>query len=429
LLYWIAGLCWSAVAAIMPAAADARPAGAGVAAPELGLIELMERRLELMPQVAAYKWHNRQPVQDPAREAVVVAEARTEALRHGLVPETVERLFVVQMEAARAVQSWWLDAWAAGRAEPPPAPDLAGAVRPALSALGGQIVAAAAETARAPWVAGRVPGSAPEPGLPFAVPGLDDGQRRALLDAVTGLAVYPDRLAQILATGRLRIGTTGDYAPFSHREDGAAEFVGIDIDLGHDLAAALGVEPEFVLTSWPDLVDDLQAGRFDIAMSGVSRTLVRQRVGFQTAPYYADGKTPIARCAEQARFDTLEEIDRAGIRVVVNPGGTNERFVDERIGQAQKVLHPDNRTIFAELLAGRADVMFTDRIEVELQSRRHPELCGTMAADLTYQEKAYLLPQDPAWLEFVDTWLALRLAEGAVDAAFAARGFERRPPR
>jgi cyclohexadienyl dehydratase len=394
----------------------------------------MHQRLELMPQVAAYKWHHHQPVQDPEREALVIAEARREALRYGLVPDSVERLFQAQMEAARAVQSWWMAEWQAGRAEPPPAPDLAGSIRPELLRLGSEIVAAAAQAAeRGDLGAADSGDGATSEDLPggrvFELPGLDATERRNLRAAAAAVQAFPDRLTQILSTGRLRIGTTGDYAPFSHRADGVAEFAGIDIDLGRDLAAALGVEAEFVLTSWPALADDLVAGRYDIAMSGVSRTLARQRIGLLSVPYYADGKTPIARCAERTRFDSLEEIDSPGVRVVVNPGGTNERFVDERIRHADKVLHPDNRTIFAELLAGRADVMFTDRIEVDLQTRLHPELCSTMARNLSYQEKAYLLPRDPVWLEFVDTWLELRLAEGRVDEVFAAHGFQRSPPR
>ena len=386
------------------------------------LFELIDRRLALMEQVAAYKWQHRQPVEDLAREAVVVAEAADLALRHGLVPQTVERLFLVQIEAAKEIQRHWFGKWQAG-AVAPVAPDLAATVRPELLRLGEAIVAAAAP---------RQPGEGVLPGLDRATfdrlvstPGLSADSRDALYAAALQIEAFPHRLAQILATGRLRIGTTGDYAPFSHRDDGATAFSGIDIDLGHDLAAALGVQAEFVLTSWPGLLADLAAGRFDIAMSGVSRTLPRQRLGFLSQPYYADGKTPIARCAERRRFGSLAGIDRAGVRVVVNPGGTNERFVDERIRAATKVLHPDNRTIFAEILEGRADVMFTDRIEVALQSARNPALCSTMKGNLTYQEKAYLMPQDPHWLAFVDTWLALRLAEGGVDAAFLAHGFER----
>ena len=45
-----------------------------------------------------------------------------------------------------------------------------------------------------------------------------------------------------------------------------------------------------------------------------------------------------------------------------------------------------------------------------------------MSGNLNYQEKAYLLPPDVVWKEFVDTWLSLRLADGTVAAAFRAHG-------
>jgi cyclohexadienyl dehydratase len=405
----------------------AAPDPAATPAPGDDLVALLARRLALMPQVAAHKWRHDQPIEDPEREAVVIAESADLALRHGLVPETVVQLFGAQIDAAKAVQSYWIGEWRAGRAEPPPAADLAAEIRPELSRLGEAIIAAAA--------AGNASRAATSmPGTPAADPldrivGLDDAHRDALFAAANAVRAFPNRLDQIVATGRLRIGTTGDYAPFSERTAPDVEVAGIDVDLARDLAAALGVSVEFVPTTWPTLEADLATGRYDIAMSGVSRTLARQRAGFLSAPYHADGKTPIGRCADRAEHDSLAAIDRPDVRVVVNPGGTNERFVDERVTRAQKIVHPDNRTIFTELLEDRADVMFTDRIEVELQARLHPELCALLSDNLTYQEKAYLLPRDPVWLEYVDTWLALRIAEGTVDAAFAAHGATRHPPR
>jgi hypothetical protein len=92
-------------------------------------------------------------------------------------------------------------------------------------------------------------------------------------------------------------------------------------------------------------------------------------------------------------------------------------------------VHADNRTVFEEIAQGRADVMFTDRIEVEQVVQRLPALCAALAEDLTYQEKSYLLPQDSAWLAFVDTWLELRLAEGVIEERFAAHGSRWRAPR
>jgi len=394
--------------------------GALPAAAETGseLFDLIGARLELMDDVAAYKWQHGLAIEDLEREDRVVDEVVVSALRHGLDVTGSQALFAAQVDAAKAIQRHWFEIWSAG-AGPAQVPDLHSEVRPRLLWLGDAILAAAAA------VDGRLNREA------FAaavqVEGLDSGHREMLFAALESLEKYPNRLAQILDSGVLRIGTTGDYAPFSHREESDASPTGIDIDLGHDLATALGVRASFVATSWPDLMTDLAAGRFDIGMSGISRTLERQRQAFLSSPYYVGGKTAIAGCDQAAGFNSLDAIDQPGVQVVVNPGGTNERFVDLHIHRAEKRLHPDNRTIFEEIAAGRADVMITDRVEVELQSGRYAQLCAAMADNLTYQEKAYLVPQDPVWLAFVDTWLDLALADGTVARVFRDHDVEPRP--
>jgi cyclohexadienyl dehydratase len=161
-------------------------------------------------------------------------------------------------------------------------------------------------------------------------------------------------------------------------------------------------------------MDDLQAGRFDLAISGISNTPDRAaRAEFSTA-YHFDGKTAVARCEDRHRFGNLSEIDQAQVKVIVNPGGTNEQFVREHIQHARVIVHADNRTIFDELVAGRADVMITDAVEVELQTRRHKELCRTMNATLTNTAKAILLPRGSDLAKDVDQWLQAEVARGGV---------------
>lgn len=367
-------------------------------------------RLTLMREVAAYKWLNGVPVADAARERVVIDAAAADALRQQIRPATAARFFAVQIEAAKDIQRYWIEQWAAGGG-PTAEPDLAGTLRPRLLALGDEILALAArdDLDHDPVAFSRA----------VSVEGLGDVRVSELYSTLTALERYPSRLDQILDTGVLRVGTTGDYAPFSFAADGD-EPVGADIDLARDLARALGVEAAFVPTSWPTLLDDLAAGRYDIAMSGVSRTVERARTGYLSQPYFVGGKLPIARCEDKRRFASLAAIDQPDVRVIVNPGGTNEAFVDAHLRQAQKVVHPDNRTIFQALVEGEGDVMITDSIEVLLQTRKTPGLCGTMGQTLTYQEKAYLMPRDVTLKTFVDTWLSLRLADGTVDAAIEA---------
>lgn len=233
------------------------------------------------------------------------------------------------------------------------------------------------------------------------------------LNASAALPQATSRLDEIIARGSLRVGTTGDYKPFSYRE--GERFVGADIELAGQLAKALGVRLELVPTSWPTLMKDFADNRFDIAMSGVSVNLDRQKTALFSVPYLRDGKTPITRCENQARFQTLEQIDQPGVRAIVNPGGTNERFARAHLKRAAIAVYPDNVTIFDRIVAGEADLMITDAIETRLQQKLHPELCAVHPeAPFDYSEKAYLLPRDFLFKAYVDQWLHQTLASGAL---------------
>jgi cyclohexadienyl dehydratase len=212
------------------------------------------------------------------------------------------------------------------------------------------------------------------------------------------------RLDAVIESHVLRVGTTGDYKPFTYRDPASGELSGIDIEMARSLASALGARVEFVATSWPSLMHDLEAGKFDIAMGGVSVSLERQKTALFSMPYLVDGKAPIARCADAAKYASLAAIDRPEVRVIVNLGGTNQRFADAHLKAAKVTVYPDNVTIFDQIVAGKADVMITDAIETLLQQKLHPGvLCATSADHpFNFSEKAYLLPRDLLWKEFVD---------------------------
>jgi cyclohexadienyl dehydratase len=233
------------------------------------------------------------------------------------------------------------------------------------------------------------------------------------------------RLDEILRRGVLRVGTTGDYRPFTALDKASGEYSGFDIDLARSLADALGVKVEFEATSWPALARDFEAGAFDIAMGGVSVTLERAKKGFFSAPYMREGKTPIARCADKDKFATLAEIDKPDVTVVTNPGGTNERFDRAHLHAAMIRVYPDNLTIFDEIAKGAADLMITDASETRFQQKLHPgSLCAIHPdTPFDFAEKAYWMPPDPALKGFVDQWLHLEMENGSY-AAIYAKWFE-----
>ena len=221
------------------------------------------------------------------------------------------------------------------------------------------------------------------------------------------------RLDEIVARGTLRVALTGDYRPFSLLDKATGQYTGLDVDMANALAESLGVKLEIVPTTWSTLLADLKGDKFDVGMGGISVNLARQKTAFFSAPVLRVGKTPIARCADKARFQTLAQIDRPGVRVIVNPGGTNEKFDRANLKQATIVTFPDNTKIFEELVAKRADVMITDSVETKLQQKLHPELCAIHPDQpFDYGELAYLLPRDLPLQQYVNQWLHLAIENG-----------------
>ena len=230
------------------------------------------------------------------------------------------------------------------------------------------------------------------------------------------------RLDDILKRGSLRVGMTGDYMPFTYLDKSTREYRGFDVDMAEALGKALGVRIEYVPTAWPQLMKDFEADRFDIAMGGISITLDRQKKGLFSMPIMREGKTPIARCSDVGKYQTLADIDKKGTRVIVNPGGTNERFTRAHIKTAEIDVYADNTTIFDQIAKSRADLMITDASETRYQQKQHAGVLCAVHPDrpFDFSEKAYWLQRDVALQAFVDQWLHIAMQDGSFDKIYDA---------
>jgi cyclohexadienyl dehydratase len=233
-------------------------------------------------------------------------------------------------------------------------------------------------------------------------------------------AETPMRLDEIMGSGALRVGLTEDYRPFSFA-DASGKVEGIDVDMAMRLAQSLGVRLEIVKTSWSTLKSDLEANNFDIAMGGITITLDRQKVGLFSSPVFSSGKTPITRCGDEPKYETIAAIDQPGVHVIVNPGGTNERFDRAHLKKATIIQWSDNATIFDALVEGKADLMITDAIETRVQAKLHPGiLCPVHPnAPFDHSELAYWMPRDPIFAAYVNQWLNLLDLSGEHQAILA----------
>ena len=140
-------------------------------------------------------------------------------------------------------------------------------------------------------------------------------------------------------------------------------YTGFDAELAADLAAVLGVDLEYVETSWPTLMADTLAGKFDLAICGITVTEARQEQALMSDGYLGNGKTVLCRAEEADKYTSLEAINRPDVRVMENPGGLNEKFARENLPDAELIIHDVNQEIPALVAAGEADVMLTETME------------------------------------------------------------------
>jgi cyclohexadienyl dehydratase len=142
----------------------------------------------------------------------------------------------------------------------------------------------------------------------------------------------------------LRVGTSGDYAPFS------SEGRGFDVDVARRLAEQLGARIEWVGFRWPELERVVREGHVDLVMSGVSWRPERALQGYLTRAVASGGPCLIGR--------------EPAARVGVNRGGTLERWARRSLPGAQITAVDDNRSLPARLAAGEFDAIVTDSFEL-----------------------------------------------------------------
>lgn len=223
-------------------------------------------------------------------------------------------------------------------------------------------------------------------------------------------------LNTILGRDTINIGTTGDFMPFSYKTDSSNNYLGIDIAMAKDLAKHLGVNLKFIETTWPTLMTDLMEGKFDVGMSGITITSAREKQALFSIPVYSSGKVAITRDENVSLYNSIESINRKEVKVIFNPGGTNESFARENFPKATLILNEDNITIFQKLIDKQADVMVTDAIETRIQEQIHKELeAVNLNKPFNSFDFGYLIQKDSVFKRVIDEWLLVKKQDSIVE--------------
>ena len=213
------------------------------------------------------------------------------------------------------------------------------------------------------------------------------------------------------------MGATGDYQPMSYLDPVTGEYIGFDAELAEDLADDLNVDIEFVATSWPALMDETLADKFDLAITGITITDARKEQALMSDGYLENGKTILCRAEDADKYTSIEAINRPEVRVMENPGGTNEKFARENLPDATLTIHDVNQEIPGLVASGEADVMITEIVEAGYYVGQDDRLAAPLIYEpFTHGELGVLMPKGSEdLLDYVNDFLEREKKSGRID--------------
>ena len=185
-------------------------------------------------------------------------------------------------------------------------------------------------------------------------------------------------LEGILRRGELRIGLEVGYMPFEmidkrsglrqkeirhggfRRKGRQLSLMGFDIDMGIEMAKALGVKPVFIDTFWPSIIPALNLGRFDIIFGGMSVTESRKEKVDFADPFMTVGQTVLLNAKHKDSVKSYKDLNDSKYVVVSKPGTTGEEAVLRLISKATYETADTEIDGATRVLEGTADAFIYD---------------------------------------------------------------------
>ena len=214
------------------------------------------------------------------------------------------------------------------------------------------------------------------------------------------------------AKTKLVVATSPDFPPFESLEGG--EVVGIEVDILKKVAEKMGMELDLQQMDFDSVIPGVQAGKFDVGMSGITVTDKRkENVDFSSVYFMAAQAIVVT-----ADSGITGKADLEGKKVSVQTGTTAEEYC---MGNGYEVLaFTANNDAAAALTAGKVDAWVVDN---EVALAMAPELGLTVLDEaMTSEPYAFAFQKGSELVAPFNEALDALLADGTIEQIFQQYG-------
>ena len=218
-------------------------------------------------------------------------------------------------------------------------------------------------------------------------------------------------IESIKREGVIKIGLS-IFRPWSMRNlDG--DLVGFELDVGRKLAEDMGVEVEFVPTSWDGIIPALVSGKFDVIISGMTITPQRNLTVSFSDPYAYSGLTILANKSMTDGF-SLEDFNSADVTFAARRGATPVAVIQSMFPEAKILQFDEDGASTQEVLNGNAHATMASEPTPSEEARRYPDTLYVPFNE-TFQaggESFALRKGDPDAENFFNNWIGVKSRVG-----------------
>ena len=227
------------------------------------------------------------------------------------------------------------------------------------------------------------------------------------------------KLNQILSSGELKVGTTGDWDPMSMKDPATNKYVGFDIDVMQELAKDMDVKVTFVPTEWKTIVSGITSGRYDVSTS-VTKTAKRAEVAGFTSTYYKYGTVPLVLKKNLKKFPTWKSLNSEKVTIATTLGTSQEEKAKEFFPKSKLKSVESPARDFQEVLSGRADGNITSSTEANKLVIKYPQLAIVQDGEKNPAFLAMMVDKnDQVWNDYISEWIKNKQTSGFFDKLLA----------
>jgi len=219
-------------------------------------------------------------------------------------------------------------------------------------------------------------------------------------------------LDKIILRGTLYVGMTL-IVPWAMRNKNG-EFIGFEIDVAQRLAGDMGVKVEFMPTDYPDLIPALQAGDFDIIISGLGITPSRNLLVNCTQPYNSYVLGIAVNRQQLPEVSSVDDLNKSEI-FIARRGFDTESIRKQYFPLARCHRFDDDADGFRATLSGKTHAVMTLEPKPRFITAQHPNVLyqpPALQTLKTYHAAFELNKGDPDSLNFYNNWIFLRNNDG-----------------